>query len=104
MILKSLFAQFEHMLTAYKLTQEPSKLCLSFYRCAAFAAFDFPGDIMMGAWSKESIPEPISEYVYFGVGALETLRLPAAMEGPRARPTCNYHQHALLELCPGARG
>jgi hypothetical protein len=103
MILKSLFAQFEHMLTAYKLTQESAKLCLSIYRCAAFAAFDFIGDIMMGAWSKESIPKPISEYIYFGVDALDTLRLPAALGVPRALPTCNYHQHALLELCPGAR-
>jgi hypothetical protein len=41
----------------------------------------------------------------FGIGALETLRLPAnrATEGPRTIPTCNYHQYALIELCPEAR-
>jgi hypothetical protein len=103
MILKSLFASYEQILPAYKLAQESSKLCLSIYRCAAFAAFNFPGDIMMGAWSKESTPKPISEYIYSGVDALDTLRLPAALEGPRALPTYNYHQHALLELCPGAK-
>ena len=103
MILMSLFAYYKQVGLAYTLTYGSSNYIS--YLWLHFAIVDSPGDIRMGAWSKESIPKPISECIDFGVGALEPPRLPAnrAMEGPSTRPMSNYHQHALIELCPDAR-